>query len=97
MTATPDRKVADCASFEPPAPDNARAGSLTRDRLRGPNDTDLARSVSFRWPEPVSRSFEKIARHAAVDELAHVRELVCLLWPLDVQPPHIDEIDFHPS
>ena len=42
----------------------------------------------------MTRSFERIVLHAFVDELAHVGELVCLFWQMDVEPPFIDWIDF---
>lgn len=94
LAETPDRKPNDYADFEQVRQDHEKVTALTRSRLENLTDAELARRVEFRWPEEVSRTFEKIAMHAFVDELAHVGELVCLLWQIDVKPPFQDWIDF---
>jgi len=92
---TPDRKPSAYVSLDQVAEDNARVGALTHARLAPLSDADLERTVEFWWPEEtVHRSFEKIALHAFVDELAHVGELICLSWQLDVKPPYLDWIDY---
>ncbi len=94
LADTPDRKIADFGTFEEVAQENERVGSLTRARLDGLRAEDLPRSVTFQAGEPVTRSVERILEHAAVDQVAHLGEFVCLLWQLDVRPPFVDWLDF---
>jgi uncharacterized damage-inducible protein DinB len=91
---TPDRKPADYSTFARLVEDNASVGALTRSRLEQLSAADLERTVEFFWPQPARRKFEKIVMHAWIDELAHVGELVCLLWQLDVKPPILEWIDY---
>ena len=94
---TPDRKTGDYSNFEQVKEDNERVGSLTRARVAHLTEADLKRTVDFRWPEPVSRPFDQIVTHAWVDEVAHVGELICLLWQLNIKPPYLDWIDYRPG
>jgi len=56
---------------------------------------DLDREIDLKLNDGVyRRKISKILMHAWVDELAHVGELICLLWQLDVKPPYIDWLDF---
>ena len=97
LSETPDRKPGDYANFDQLSQDNSRVGALTRSRLDNLTEADLTRSVDFRAQDRLMRSFERIVMHAFVDELAHVGELVCLLWQLDVEPPFIDWLDYRVS
>jgi uncharacterized damage-inducible protein DinB len=94
LAETPDRKPADYANFDAVATDNERVGALTRSRLSKLSEADLARSVDFRARDTITRSFERIVLHAFVDEVAHVGELVCLLWQVGIEPPFIDWLDY---
>jgi len=94
---TPDRQPSDYTRFEQVRQDSDRVSALTRARLAKLTPAELGRAVEFRWPEAVSRPFEQIVTHAWVDELAHVGELICLLWQLDVRPPYLDWIDYRQS
>ncbi len=95
MLNAPDRKVADYASFEQLAADNAKVVAQTRAFVQSLTETELASEVEFHMPhETMHRTREKIVMHAFVDELAHLGEFVCLLWQLDVEPPFIDWLDY---
>jgi uncharacterized damage-inducible protein DinB len=92
----PDRQPVHYASFEQLAADDRSVGQGTRDFLRGVGDSDLARVVEIphgAGSDP--RTVEKVLMHAFVDELAHVGELVCLLWQRGVEAPFIDWLDYH--
>ena len=92
---SPDRKAANYHNFDQLAADNSRVGELTREYLGTLKDADLVREVSFKERAGITRrKLEKILMHAAVDELAHVGEWICLLWQLDVKPPYIDWLDY---
>lgn len=94
----PDRKPGDYRSFDQVAADDLRVGDGTRQFLEGLRGTDLAREVEFAETDRVSRyPLEKIVTHALVDEVAHLGELVCLLWQLDVKPPYLDWLDYAPG
>jgi uncharacterized damage-inducible protein DinB len=59
------------------------------------NDAALAKEVEFKETVGTTRrTVSKVMMHAFVDELAHVGELICLLWQLNVKPPYIDWIDY---
>jgi len=40
-------------------------------------------------------SLEHILFHAFVDQVAHIGEMVCLLWQMDVPPPFMGWLDLH--
>jgi uncharacterized damage-inducible protein DinB len=94
LSETPDRQSSAYRSFDAVAEDNLRVGEQTRARLSELSEQDLARAVTFRAPEELTRTFETLVMHAWVDELAHVGELTCLLWQIDVKPPFLDWLDF---
>jgi len=94
LSATPDRKIEDYAGFEQVEEDTARVAALTRSRLSAIASTDLAAPVTFTGKGEETFRFDTIVFHAWTDEVAHVGELVCLLWQMDVRPPFIDWIDF---
>ena len=92
----PDRKIEDFQGFDQLAADNSKVSELTREYLAALEDEDLDQEVSFEEPAgQTRRRLGKIIGHAAVDELAHVGELICLLWQLDVKPPYLDWLDYH--
>jgi uncharacterized damage-inducible protein DinB len=92
----PDRQPGAYGTFDQVAEDDARVGTRTREFLAGLTEADLGSSVAFQDSAGVARrTVEKIAMHAFVDELAHVGELICLLWQLGVKPPYIDWLDYH--
>jgi uncharacterized damage-inducible protein DinB len=94
----PDRKAGSYSTFEQVSEDQARVAAQTRAFLRQLTEEDFSKVVEFEWPGEVAhRPLEKIAMHAFIDELAHVGELICLLWQIDVKPPYIDWIDYHLS
>ena len=95
VIGSPDRKVPDYDSFDRLEEDNSRVAMLTRTYLATLTEESLDREISLRLPDAVfRRKVSKILEHAAVDELAHVGEWVCLLWQLDVKPPFIDWLDY---
>jgi len=56
----------------------------------------LARQIVFEWrDEKVKSSVENIFIHAFVDELAHLGELVCMMWQLNVKPPWTNWMEEH--
>jgi uncharacterized damage-inducible protein DinB len=94
----PDRKPSQYAGFDDLAADDRSVGAATRDFLGGLSDADLRRVVEIpHGPGKDLRTVEKVVMHTFIDELAHVGELVCLLWQLGVEPPFIDWLDYHES
>ncbi len=94
LANTPDRKPVDYRDIEAVVADNDRVTTLTRARLARLSDSDLVRSVTFDASEPLTRRFDRIVQHAAVDEIAHLGEFVAMLWQIDVAPPFVDWLDF---
>jgi uncharacterized damage-inducible protein DinB len=91
----PDRKVADYHDFDKLSKDNSFVGKLTQTYLASLSDADLDREIDLKLNDGVyRRKVSKILMHAWVDELAHIGELICLLWQLDVKPPYIDWLDY---
>jgi uncharacterized damage-inducible protein DinB len=90
----PDRKAADYSGFDAVEADSLRVAGLTRSRIAGWSDDDLARPVRFLARDPLERTPERIAMHAFIDEVAHLGELICLFWQQGVEPPYIDWLDY---
>jgi uncharacterized damage-inducible protein DinB len=91
----PDRKPEDYAGFEPLVADSTRVDAHTRAYLERLTSAELSRVVEFTWPgETVHRKVETILLHTFVDEVAHLGELIALLWQEKVKPPYLDFIDF---
>lgn len=91
----PDRKTTDYDGFDQLAADNSKVSKLTQEYLTSLKDYDLDREIVIREiGGTIRRKVAKVLTHAAVDELAHVGEWICLLWQLDVKPPYIDWLDF---
>lgn len=98
MAEAPVRQPGRYSSFDQLSRDDAEVGRQTRAFLEEVTEEDLGREVAF--PDAsgeTRRTMQKVVTHAFVDELAHVGELVCLLWQLDVKPPYLDWIDYHVS
>lgn len=94
----PDRNVAAYATFDQVAEDDRNVGAQTRSFLQGLRRDDLAREVEFRESSgSTRRRMDRILTHAFVDEVAHVGELVCLLWQMNVKPPYLDWLDHRQS
>jgi uncharacterized damage-inducible protein DinB len=52
--------------------------------------------VSFEWRDrKVESSVENILIHTFIDEVAHIGEFICLLWQIDIEPPHENWIASH--
>ncbi len=74
---------------------NSEISSGTIAVLERLQDGDLTKEVSFREKSGITkREAERILMHSFVDELAHIGELVCLLWQLNVKPPFMDWLDY---
>ncbi len=50
---------------------------------------DLGRAVRVPWWRGRETSVEPVLLHAFLDEMAHLGELICLMWQMDVEPPLI--------
>ena len=68
----------------------------TRAFLRGLSEEKLTEDVVFDWAPGKARStVEEVLLHAFIDEVAHLGELICLMWQIDVSPPHVNWIAEH--
>lgn len=84
-------KTSDFRNFQQLSEFNSSVREKTKVLLLKLSDSDLSEEISFlesRGSTKCSRS--KILMHAFVDEVAHLGELVCLLWQMDEKPPFID-------
>ena len=96
ITEAPDRRPTDYTSFEDIARDGLSVAGATRTFLENLTAGDLRREVEIpHGPGRDVRTVEKILMHAFVDEVAHLGELVSLLWQLKVEPPYLDWLDYH--
>jgi uncharacterized damage-inducible protein DinB len=92
---SPDRKVGEYHSFDKLFADNLKVGKDTKSYLETLNDEDLDRVITLKLADGTyQRKVSKILEHAAVDELSHVGEWICLLSQMDVKPPYIDWLDY---
>jgi uncharacterized damage-inducible protein DinB len=95
LAGSPDRKISDYHDFDQLEADNAKVGALSREYLSTLTGEDLDREILLHLSDGVySRKISKILTHAAVDEIAHIGEWICLLWQIGVRPPYIDWLDF---
>jgi uncharacterized damage-inducible protein DinB len=86
-----DRDPSAFKSFDEIETYDRELADKTRRLLENLKPEDLARQVIFEWRDgKVKSSFENVLIHAFIDELAHLGELVCLMWQLDVKPPWND-------
>jgi uncharacterized damage-inducible protein DinB len=68
----------------------------TRRLIASLADNNLDREVVFETGAGQAKStVEHILLHTFVDEVAHLGELVCLMWQLDQEPPFINWISRH--
>ena len=83
------------AGFERVNEYESRISTKTRALMAKLSDSDLEKEVEFKESTGTTRrAVSKIIMHAFIDELAHVGELICILWQLDVKPPYIDWLDY---
>ena len=89
-----DRDPSVFASFDEVEVYDRELAQKTRMLMQNLTSEALTRLVSFEWrSRRVKSSIENILMHVFVDELAHLGELVCLMWQLDVKPPWTDWIE----
>lgn len=56
----------------------------------------LVKEVIFDWRQgKVKSSTENILIHTFIDEVAHLGELICLMWQLNLTPPWTNWIERH--
>ncbi|MGA3406568.1 MAG: DinB family protein [Candidatus Bathyarchaeia archaeon] len=91
-----DRDPSAFKSFDEIAAYDRELGERTRKFLEEMTDEGLARMVSFEWRDrKVESSVENILIHTFIDEVAHIGEFICLLWQIDIKPPHENWIASH--
>jgi uncharacterized damage-inducible protein DinB len=84
------------ATFQQVADYNSMISAKTKALFANLSDADLWKDVQFKESKGFTRRVGlKIVMHAFIDELAHIGELMCLLWQLDSEPPYIDWLDYH--
>ena len=68
----------------------------TRTFLAELTEDRLVEDVVFDWsPGKARSSVREVLVHAFIDEVAHLGELICLMWQMDVTPPHVNWIAGH--
>jgi uncharacterized damage-inducible protein DinB len=68
----------------------------TRKLMEGLTPQLLASEVVFQLKEgKVKSSIENILIHTFIDELAHLGELICLMWQSNIKPPWTNWIEWH--
>jgi len=83
-----DRDPSVFTSFDQVETYDRELTAKTRKLLENLTPEVLARQVIFGWRDgKVKSSTENILVHSFIDELAHLGELVCLMWQSDVKPP----------
>jgi uncharacterized damage-inducible protein DinB len=83
-----DRDPSAFASFDQVETYQRELAAKTRRLLENLTPEVLGMQVIFEWRDgKVKGSIENIFVHVFVDELAHLGELVCLMWQSDVKPP----------
>jgi len=56
---------------------------------------DLKSEVTF-WPQHRRKSpVENVLLHVFIDEVAHLGELICMMWQKDVKPPYQSWLKTH--
>ena len=59
-------------------------------------NSQLTRTIAFDYrSRMVESSIENILIHTFIDEIAHIGELICLMWQMDVKPPYENWIGLH--
>ena len=75
---------------------NRELSERTKTYLSSLTLEELRREVSYDVRGSTTKStVENILIHTCIDEIAHIGELICLMWQLDVKPPYIDWIKEH--
>jgi uncharacterized damage-inducible protein DinB len=91
----PDRQPNAYSGFDDLDADNSAVSAATRAFFRTLTEEDLARTLEIPHGSATDRrSVERVIMHAFIDELAHLGELIGLLWQLDIPPPYIDWLDY---
>ena len=91
-----DRDPSAFKSFDEVEAYEREVGEKTRGLVENLMPETLASEVLFEWRHgKVKSSIENIFIHSFVDELAHLGELVSLMWQLDVKPPWTDWMEKH--
>ncbi len=68
----------------------------TRTFLNGLTEDRLVEDVVFDWsPGKARSSVQEVLVQAFIDEIAHLGELIWLMWQMDVTPPHVNWIAGH--
>lgn len=91
-----DRDPSAFKSFK--AIESYHADLVTRTRafFGGLTEEELDEGVVFDWGPGKARStVQQVLVHAFVDEVAHLGELICLMWQIDVKPDHVNWIAEH--
>ncbi len=92
---SPSLTPEECNNFDLLTELNSKVSARTISVLERLKDEDLTKEVEFRESSGMTkRDASKILMHAFVDEVAHVGEVICLLWQQDIKPPYIDWLDF---
>ena len=92
---SPSLDPTECNNFDLLTELNSRVSARTISVLERLKDEDLSKEIAFRESSGITaRTTSRILMHAFVDEVAHVGELICLLWQEDAKPPYIDWLDF---
>lgn len=83
-----DRDPSTFMSFDEVEAYDRELADKTRRLLDSLTPEVLVKQVIFEWrSRKVKSTIENVLIHAFIDELAHLGELVCLTWQLDVKPP----------
>jgi len=91
-----DRDPSAFKSFDEVEAYDRELAEKTRKLIENLTPGTLAREVVFEWRDgKVKSSIENIFIHAFVDELAHLGELVCLMWQSDAKPPWTNWLEKH--
>ncbi len=91
-----DRDPAFYKSFEEMEAFHRQLADKTRALLKDLTRDALAKEVVFEYRKGMAKStIESILVHAFIDEVAHLGELICLMWQLNVKPPYLSYIDQH--
>lgn len=81
-------KAASFKSFSDVQAFETEVTSKTRALLKNMKAGDLKREVTF-WPQHRRKSpIVNVFLHVFVDEIAHLGELIALMWEKDVKPPY---------
>lgn len=83
------KSFGDVESFE------TKVTAKTKALLKNLKNSDLKREVTF-WPQHRRKSLSvNVFLHVLVDEVAHLGELICLMWQKDVKPPYQSWLKTH--